>query len=54
MDGNTTQYRITQKWTSKDSLNFKSEAGSNAASMMVMEDGKESRVTASPASPPPK
>jgi hypothetical protein len=54
MDGNTTQYRITQRWTSKDSFDFKSEAGSNADSMMVMEDGKESRVTAPPASPTPK
>jgi hypothetical protein len=48
MNDNTVHFRITQKWRSKDSFDFKSEAGSNADSMMLMEEGKESRVTAVP------
>jgi hypothetical protein len=54
VDGKTMQPRFTQKWTSKDSYDFKNEVGSDAASMKVMMDGKETRVTAPAAKPAPK
>jgi uncharacterized protein DUF1579 len=38
------QLRLTQKWTSKDSFDFKDEGGTDANSMTVTTDGKGTRV----------
>ncbi len=54
VDGKTMQLRFTVKWTSKDSYDFKNEAGPNLDSMAVMMDGKGTRMTLSPAKPAPK
>jgi hypothetical protein len=54
VNGKTMQLRFTQKWTSKDSYDFKNEVGPNADSMTVMMDGKETRVTAPAAKPASK
>jgi hypothetical protein len=51
VNGKTMQLRFTQKWTSKDSYDFKTEAGPKADSMKVMMDGKETRVTATKPAP---
>jgi len=54
VDSKTMQLRFTVKWTSKDSYDFKNEAGPNADSMAMMMDGKGTRVTAPAAKPAPK
>jgi len=53
-DGKTMQLRFTVKWTSKDSYDFKNEAGPNVDSMAVMMDGKGTRMTLPAAKPAPK
>jgi hypothetical protein len=45
MDGETMYLRLTQKWTSKDSFDFKDEGGPAADSMTVRTEGKGTRVT---------
>jgi hypothetical protein len=45
MDGKTMYLRLTQKWTSKDSFDFKDEGGPATDSMTVMTEGKGTRVT---------
>jgi hypothetical protein len=52
MNGQTMQMRFTVKWTSKDSYDFKSEAGPTAASLAPVMDGKGTRAPA--VKPPPK
>jgi hypothetical protein len=44
MDGQTMHLRFTQKWTSKDSFDFKDEGGPTADSMTVTTSGKGTRV----------
>jgi hypothetical protein len=46
--------RLTQKWTSKDSIDFRDEGGPAADSMTVMTDGKGTRLTASAGNAAPK
>jgi hypothetical protein len=52
MNGQTMQMRFTVKWTSKDSYDFKTEAGPTADSLAVVMDGKGARAPAT--KPPPK
>lgn len=54
VDGKTMLLRFIQKWTSKDSYDFKNDVGADANSMKVMMDGKETRVTAPAAKTAPK
>jgi Protein of unknown function (DUF1579) len=54
VDGKTMQVRFTVKWTSKDSYDFKNEAGPNLDSMAVMMDGKGTRTALPPAKSAPK
>jgi len=42
------QLRLTQKWTSKDTFDFKDEGGTDANSMTVTTDGKGTRVRTPP------
>lgn len=44
MDGQTMHLRLTPKWTSKDSFDFKDEGGADADSMTVTTEGKGTRV----------
>ena len=43
----TRSYRLTRKYSSKNSFEFKDEAGENANSMSVMTEGKGTRVSPS-------
>jgi hypothetical protein len=54
VDGKTMQLRFTVKWISKDSYDFKNEAGPNIDSMAVMMDGKGTRMLLPPPRPAPK
>src|SRR5262252_7185123 len=47
MNGATRSYRLTRKYSSKNSFEFKDETGENANSMSVITEGKGTRVSPS-------